>query len=154
MPEFFHERTDVKTIIESIAHDLDIAEAVVEKDYWIMHCLMQAICRRYRQHRERNDPEKDRPREFLRHYYDLYILLEAPRVKAFIGTDEYAAYKKLKFRPSDGKYFDTRKPYKLDEAKICDFFEQEFSRMNAMLLAPAPEFKDLIERLREYAPKF
>lgn len=115
---------------------------------------LQAICRRYRQFRERNDPEKDRPREFLRHYYDLYMLLGVPRVKAFIGTEEYQAYKKLKFRPSDGKYFETREPYRLDEPKIYDLFEQEFGRMNTMLLAPAPKFKDLIERLREQAPKF
>ena len=115
---------------------------------------MQAICRRYRQHRERNDSEKDRPREFLRHYYDLYMLLEVPRVKAFMGTPENEDYKKSQFKISDAKYFETREPYKLEDPKIYALFEQEFGHMNTMLLAPAPKFKDLIERLREQAPKF
>jgi len=115
---------------------------------------LQTICRRYRQFRERNDPDKDRPREFLRHYYDLYRLLEAPRVNTFIGTLEYDAYKRLKIKTADGEYFETREPFMLEDPKIYALFEQEFDHMNTMLLAPAPKFKDLVERLREQTPKF
>ena len=313
MPEFFHERSDTKTLIESIAVESDIYEAVIEKDYWIMHCLwglqrlglvfemkggtslskgwgiidrfsedidirfdapatlnlksdkqahvsarlaffddlaggikipgikavrntqyddekaqngglalryeplfkplagikpevlleagfdrtapneprdfsswvfdralkvgldvidnrargvrcynpeytfvdkLQTICRRYRQRRDRNHAENDRPRNFLRHYYDLYKLLEVPRVKAFIGTAEYDDYKKVKIKASDAEELATREPFKLEDPKTFALFEREFDHMNTMLLAPAPKFKDLIERFRENAPKF
>ena len=32
---------------------------------------LQTICRRFRQYRDRKNPETDMPRQFLRHYYDL-----------------------------------------------------------------------------------
>lgn len=115
---------------------------------------LQTICRRFRQHRDRNDPDRDRPRDFLRHYYDLYRLLEVPRVKAFIGTADYESYKKQKIRASDAKEFETREPFRLEDSKKYVLFEDEFGHMNTLLLAPAPRFKDLIERLRENAPKF
>jgi hypothetical protein len=35
--------------------------------------------------------EQDRfPRNFLRHYYDVYCLLDDPSVQKFIGKPEYA----------------------------------------------------------------
>ena len=77
-----------------------------------------------------------------------------PRVNAFIGTPEYEDYKKVKLKSSDAKEFETGEPFKLNDPKTFALFEQEFDHMNTMLLAPAPKFKDLIERLREQAPKF
>lgn len=115
---------------------------------------LQTICRRFRQRRDRNDPEQDRPRNFLRHYYDLYRLLEVPRVKAFIGTVEYEDYKKVKIKASDAQEFATGEPFKLEDQGTFALFEEEFKHMNTVLLAPAPKFKDLVERLRENAPKF
>ncbi|MFA5139071.1 MAG: nucleotidyl transferase AbiEii/AbiGii toxin family protein [Elusimicrobiota bacterium] len=112
---------------------------------------LQTICRRFRQHRDRGDPEKDRPRHFLRHYYDLYMLLEAPRVKAFIGTSEYEGYKKQKLKASDAEEFRTRGPFTLNDPRIYALFESEFERMDTLLLAPGPTFKDLIKRLRKQA---
>lgn len=38
------------------------------------------------------------PRNFLRHYYDVYCLLEHPSVQKFIGTPEYAKHKMQRFR--------------------------------------------------------
>ena len=33
----------------------------------------------------------------MRHYYDVYSLLQRPEVKAFIGTDAYKAHKAKRF---------------------------------------------------------
>jgi len=115
---------------------------------------LQTICRRFRQHHDRNHPEDDRPRNFLRHYYDLYRLLEAPRVDAFIGTPAYEDYKKVKIKASDAKEFAAGEPFMLGDPKTFDLFEREFHHMNTLLLAPAPKFKDLIDRLRENASRF
>lgn len=115
---------------------------------------LQTICRRFRQHRDRNHPENDRPRNFMRHYYDLYKLLGVPRVNAFIGTADYENYKRQKLKTSDAKEFESREPFRLGDPKTYSLFESEFGQMNTLLLAPGPEFKDLVERLREQAPKF
>ena len=37
----------------------------------------------------------------MRHYYDVYKLLENDRVQKFIGSDKYTEHKKLRFRGQD-----------------------------------------------------
>ncbi|MCX5787813.1 MAG: nucleotidyl transferase AbiEii/AbiGii toxin family protein [Elusimicrobia bacterium] len=113
---------------------------------------LQTICRRFRQHRDRSDPEKDRPQFFLRHYYDLYMLLETPRVKDFIGTGEYEAYKKQKLKTTDAAEFAAREALLLKDAATYALFEREFSAMGGMISPPRPRFAQIIERIRERSP--
>ena len=114
---------------------------------------VQTICRRFRQHRDRNDLEKDRPRHFMRHYYDLYMLLGVPRVQAFIGTVEYEAYKKLKLKTTDAAEFALRDAFLLEDAGTFGLFEKEFAAMSIMLTPPRPRFADMIARIREHSPR-
>lgn len=114
---------------------------------------IQTICRRFRQFRDRNDPAKDKPQFFLRHYYDLYMLLEVPRVKAFIGTDDYEAYKMQKLKTTDAAEFATRAGFLLESPQTYALFEEEFQAMNAMLTPPRPKFTDIMARIRERAPQ-
>ncbi len=115
---------------------------------------LQTICRRFRQHRDRNHALNDRPREFLRHYFDLFKLLEVERVRQFIGTPDYEAYKKKKLRGADVQEFVSKAAFILPDEKAYRLFEEEFEVMNTLLLSPGPTFKELVERLRENAPKF
>ena len=39
----------------------------------------------------------------MRHYYDVYNLLDRPEVQDFIGTDDYTAHKDRRFRSLDNK---------------------------------------------------
>jgi len=115
---------------------------------------LQTICRRFRQHRHRNDPQRDRPRYFLRHYYDLYMLLAVGRVKEFIGTEDYEAYKKQKLKTTDAKEFATREAFLLKDQRRLELFEREFEVVSFMLTPPRPSFADVIGRIREHAAKF
>ena len=114
---------------------------------------LQTISRRYRQHKSRGD-ERDRPREFLRHYYDLYMLLGMARVTAFIGTSDYDKYKVEKLKGLDAEAFASKKPFTLDEGQTFALFEKEYESMSTLLLSKGPSFKELIERLREYSSRF
>lgn len=114
---------------------------------------LQTISRRYRQHKSRGE-ERDRPREFLRHYYDHYMLLGMGRVKAFIGTPDYDKYKAEKLKGLDAEAFASRKPFTLDEDGTFDLFEKEFASMKTLLLSKGPSFTEVAQRLREYAPEF
>lgn len=115
---------------------------------------IQTICRRFRQHRERNHPQKDRPRHFLRHYYDLYMLLGVKRVQNFIGTTQYQAYKKQKLKTMDAKEFDSRDAFMINDAKTRALFEKEFTAVSIMLTPPRPQFSEIVKRVREHAPNF
>ena len=114
---------------------------------------IQTICRRFRQYRDRNDPQRDRPQNFLRHYYDLYMLLGVPRVQAFIGTDEYETYKKQKLKTTDASEFAALTAFLLKDAATYALFEKEFATMNAMITPPRPQFAQIMERIREQVPK-
>ncbi|MEK7742767.1 MAG: nucleotidyl transferase AbiEii/AbiGii toxin family protein, partial [Elusimicrobiota bacterium] len=115
---------------------------------------LQTICRRFRQHRDRNDAQRDRPRHFLRHYYDLYMLLDVERVKAFIGTDDYETYKKQKLKTTDAKEFASREAFLLEDPKRSALFEEEFEVMSFMLTPPRPSFADVLGLIREHAAAF
>lgn len=114
---------------------------------------LQTICRRFRQYRDRKE-ERDRPRQFLRHYYDLYKLLGVERVKQFIGTAAYETYKREKLRGLDAQEFAARTPFTIDDDETRRLFEAEFGSLNNLLLSPGPTFKELIERIKTLSPSF
>jgi hypothetical protein len=114
---------------------------------------LQTICRRFRQHRERNS-ENDRPRQFLRHYYDLYRLLELERVNSFVGTPEYENYKQEKLRGKDLKEFKSRNPFTITKEETYRLFEKEYDAIGSMLLVPGPTFREVMDRVRAYSDKF
>ena len=115
---------------------------------------LQTICRRFRQWRDRNDPQKDLPRQFSRHYYDLYMLLAVDRVKQFIGTPAYETYKAEKIKGADAEEFAARSAFTLPDAGTYNLFEKEFKALNGLLLSPGPSFKEVIERIRVWSPRF
>lgn len=115
---------------------------------------LQTICRRFRQHRDRDHEDRDRPRQFMRHYYDLFMLLGVERVQAFIGTQAYTDYKTEKIKGTDASEFAARTPFTLPDAESFALFDKEFDSMNTLLLGPGPKFKEVIDRLRGYSPRF
>ncbi len=117
---------------------------------------LQTICRRYRQFRDRKDPEKDRPKEFLRHYYDLFKLLDLDRVKSFIGTKEYREYKETRVRPNgqDAAIFQSGEAFKLNDDKTLELFAQDFEAVKKLIWVSIPTFQAVIERIRTKASSF
>jgi hypothetical protein len=112
---------------------------------------LQTISRRYRLFKERNDA----PRKFLRHYYDLYKLLELDRVTVFIGSTEYNAYKDKKLKTKDLEMFNSRKAFNIYYPEIYQLFEKEYLAVTVLFwVLPGPRFKDVIERIRSHSADF
>jgi hypothetical protein len=114
---------------------------------------LQTICRKFRQYRDRDSKDGERPRQFLRHYYDLYRMLEVERVQKFIGTEDYLVYREKKLKVADAAEFESKKAFKLSP-ELYEEFEKEYPEMNAILIPPYPSFKEIFERIREQAPNF
>jgi hypothetical protein len=114
---------------------------------------LQTICRRYRLCLERKDSLRDQPRQFLRHYYDLFRLLELERVQKFIGTVEYAACKKDRVRGKDAETFQSRAAFMFINADIYAYFEREYESMQSLLYRPGPGFESIVARLRKYSDR-
>ncbi len=82
------------------------------------------------------------------------MLLAVDRVKRFIGTPAYEAYKVEKIKGADAKEFAARGAFTLPDAGDYSLFEKEFKALNSLLLSPGPSFKEVIERIRAYSARF
>ncbi len=90
----------------------------------------------------------------MRHYYDLYKLLELERVKKFIGTTDYQTYKQEKLRGEDAKEFAPRSAFAITDDKTYRLFEKEFESISSLLLSPGPTFKEVLDRIRTHSGEF
>jgi hypothetical protein len=115
---------------------------------------LQTVCRRFRLYKERMDSTKDRPREFLRHYYDLYKLLELNRVTNFIGTEDYKNYKNQKLAPNDLRFFNSRDPFTLADQETYQHFEKEYLQLRKLFWSEPPVFQQIIQEIAELSQKF
>lgn len=47
-----------------------------------------------------------------------------------------------------------RSAFILPDAAAYTLFEKEFKALDSLLLSPGPSFKEVIEKLREWSPRF
>jgi hypothetical protein len=77
--------------------------------------------------------EQDRfPRNFLRHYYYVYCLLDDPSVQKFIGTPEYAIRKIQRFRAGDNFDIASNEAFSLSDPATRTLFEIEYLKTAAL----------------------
>lgn len=106
---------------------------------------LQAVVKRYRQYKDgKNDTL---PANFIRHYYDLYKLIEIEEIQKFIGSDEYESYKKERFGSDDPKVANSS-AFKLNSDDFRTF-ELEYQRTAALYYREKPTFKEILLKLGE-----
>ncbi|MEO9132941.1 MAG: nucleotidyl transferase AbiEii/AbiGii toxin family protein, partial [Sphingomonas sp.] len=72
---------------------------------------LQTISTKYRRHLETGGM----PQNFLRHYYDVYCLLDDASVQSFIGTPAYRDHKRDRFPAADQKDLERNPAFRLDD---------------------------------------
>lgn len=88
------------------------------------------------------------PINFLRHYYDIYKLLENDRVLKFLGTSEYIAHKNLRFRQQDEKIIKNNPAFTMKNITTKKLYGDEFKKKAAIYFETQPTFDEIIERIR------
>ena len=106
---------------------------------------LQAISTKFRQQQKSGVMS----RNFLRHYYDLYKLLELHRVRAFIGSQEYFEYKNQRFRHSDEKILTQNQALIMSDENIRNYYIQKYNEGLELYYRGAPTFLEILERLSE-----
>ena len=86
---------------------------------------------------------------FLRHYYDVYKLLEADRVLKFIGTEEYHQHKKLRFRVQDELMIKSNPAFAMESDETRKLYSAEFKKKSAIYFGKQPTFDGIMERIHE-----
>lgn len=87
------------------------------------------------------------PKNFLRHYYDLYCLLVSPEVLAFIGTPEYRARKKVRFRQADNLDIASNEAFLLSDPAVRQLYASKFQETQGLYYAGQVPFEDILQRI-------
>lgn len=101
---------------------------------------LQTISTKYRQQQEKGDM----PVNFMRHYYDVYQLLQLDRVKNFIGTDEYFAHKEKRFRAKDEKDLSKNEAFILSDPATRKKYEQAYLKTKNLYFKGQPDFNKML----------
>lgn len=107
---------------------------------------LQTISTKYR----RLDEAQAFPANFLRHYYDVYCLLELEEVHAFMKTPAYQARKKQRFRTGDEQVIARNPAFVLAYAEQRQRFAQEYRKTVALYYQGQPDFAVLMDRIQQY----
>ena len=101
---------------------------------------IQTVVRKFRQLEE--NPIKP---NFLRHYYDIYMLLESDEVRSFIGTSAYLEHKDTRFSRKD-------KDFGIDRAFdiLHPDFEREYARTAGLYYRGQIALSEIVDRIRPY----
>jgi hypothetical protein len=110
---------------------------------------LQTISTKYRQQQK----EKQFPPNFLRHYYDIYSLLERSEVQAFIGTDEYVRHKDRRFRSLDNKNIAKNQAFILGDSETRKTYAETYAKTSALYYGSKPAFDQILERINGWTDR-
>lgn len=106
---------------------------------------LQAVVKKFRQYKAALGRDSDLPANFIRHYYDLYQLIALKEVQSFIGTEEYQAYKKVRFK-SDNTKVSESDVLKLPDPGDRAIFEKAYGRSSGLYYRGRPTLEEIIAR--------
>ncbi|WP_207896881.1 MULTISPECIES: nucleotidyl transferase AbiEii/AbiGii toxin family protein [unclassified Rhizobium] len=110
---------------------------------------LQAISTKYRKQQETGQF----PANFLRHYYDVYCLLDQPDVRAFIGTKSYIAHKQKRFPKADNQDINSNPAFSLSDPETFRLYERSYERTSALYFHGRPSLKAILVRIISYADR-
>jgi hypothetical protein len=86
----------------------------------------------------------------MRHYYDVYSLLQRPDVQVFIGTDEYKAHKAKRFRRSDNQNIAQNEAFILNDPETRSTYERAFAASGALYYGAKPSFDQILGEIKKW----
>lgn len=104
---------------------------------------LQTISTKYRKQQE----DGDFPTNFMRHYYDVYRLLQVPEVQVFIGTPAYAAHKAKRFRGADNPILAQNEAFLLSDAQTRTQYARAFDSSRSLYYKAQPPFEEILAAL-------
>ena len=87
------------------------------------------------------------PGNFLRHYYDVYCLLELQEVQEFMNTPAYQERKQQRFRSGDESEIAKNPAFSLSDPAQRDLFAREYKKSSELYYQGQPDFDQLLDRI-------
>ena len=128
----------------SVSDNRAIRVSCYEPKYTFVEKL-QAVMRKFRLYKE-GKQGASLPANFIRHYYDLYQLLDRSDVQSFIGTKDYEFFKAESFIGDDAK-ISSSDAFKLSSEADRIVFEKEYTRSESLYFRGRPTLIEILERI-------
>jgi predicted nucleotidyltransferase component of viral defense system len=107
---------------------------------------LQAIATKHRKYKESGRIEKN----FMRHYYDLYCLLELKEIKEFIEKPDYIKRKNERFPQKDSPdKLNTNPAFSLSDKADFDLFNSSYQVTSGLYFLGQPDFNLVMKKIRE-----
>ena len=107
---------------------------------------LQTISTKFRLQQAKNDS----PIDFMRHYYDVYGLLQRPEVQAFIGTEAYKAHKSKRFPKADNQNIAQNEAFALTDPDTSKAYAKAFAESSVLYYGDKPTFEQVLERIGKW----
>jgi hypothetical protein len=112
---------------------------------------LQAVATKFRRYKTNGSLDKN----FIRHYYDLYCLLDIPKVQTFLGTTDYIKRKNERFPKADEpQNLNINSAFKVDDIEDFKILNANYQATANLYYNGQPSFKDVLEKIRKFSPKF
>jgi hypothetical protein len=110
---------------------------------------LQTVSTKFRKQQEK----KGSPIDFMRHYYDVYGLLQRPEVQAFIGTDAYKEHKERRFPRADERDLTKNQAFHLTDPATRAAYEQAYNATSALYYAGKPTLEEILAAIGKWADR-
>jgi hypothetical protein len=110
---------------------------------------LQTVSTKFRQ----QQASKESPSAFMRHYYDIYSLLQLPEVQQFIGTKEYRAHKEKRFRGGDNLNISENEAFLVSDPATRESYAKAFTESTALYYGDKPTFEQILAEIGKWASK-
>lgn len=110
---------------------------------------LQTISTKYRKQQEAGAFSKN----FLRHYYDVYCLLQHPEAQDFIGTADYKAHKEKRFPAADNPIIAENEAFLLSNPETRKHYEEEYLKTASLYYKGLVSFDDILSTIQQWAKK-
>jgi Nucleotidyl transferase AbiEii toxin, Type IV TA system len=93
------------------------------------------------------------PVEFMRHYYDVFSLLQNANVRKFIGTDAYRAHKAKRFRQDDNTNIAENEAFVLSNPETRKLYQAAYEQSAALYYKDRPTFAQILTTIGQWAER-
>ncbi|MDP3308448.1 nucleotidyl transferase AbiEii/AbiGii toxin family protein [Methylotenera sp.] len=90
------------------------------------------------------------PKNFMRHYYDIYCLLDNVQVQAFIGKAEYIAHKQARFPAADNQHIASNEAFLLSNPATRALYQREYEKTEALYYTGQIPFSEILARIHQH----
>lgn len=107
---------------------------------------LQTIATKFRNQKE----GQEFPTNFMRHYYDVFCLLQKEEVQKFIGTDDYKKHKKRRFPKADQTPpLCGNEAFLLKDQERRALYKKEYERRPGLYYQGQPPFEEILAVIHE-----